>query len=179
MWWRTQPMAIALMTMCGAPLVHNGQEFGEEYWMPESGDGRVASRPLRWERSVDATGQSLLAIYRKLIAIRKAHPALRSQNFYPDPYDEQGTLFNSQGYGVNQEKGVAIFHRWGQDDRGRLERFIVVLNCSEYEQVVDIPFPDNGAWEDLLNGGSAAVSGYWLRGERLSSHWGRIYFISS
>lgn len=134
-WWRTQPMAIALMTMCGAPLVHNGQEFGEEYSFPESGDGRVASRPLRWEHSTDATGRSLLAIYQKLIGIRKAHPALRSQNFYPDPYDEQHTLFNSLGYGVSQDKNVAIFHRWRQDDQGRLERFIVVLNCSEYQQV--------------------------------------------
>jgi pullulanase len=115
-------------------------------------------------------------IYKKLIAIRRAHPALRSQNFYPNPYDERKTLFNDLGYGVNQEKDVAIFHRWGNDAQGRLERFIIVLNCSEYEQVVDVPFPDSGRWEDLLNGGTIQANDYWLCGERLSSHWGRVYF---
>ena len=175
-WWRTQPMAIALMTMCGSPLLHNGQEFGEEYAFPEEGSGRVAPRPLQWGSSADGTGQSLQMIYKKLIAIRRAHPALRSQNFYPNPYDERKTLFNDLGYGVNQEKDVAIFHRWGNDAQGRLERFIIVLNCSEYEQVVDVPFPDSGRWEDLLNGGTTQVNDYWLRSERLSSHWGRVYF---
>lgn len=175
-WWRTQPMAIALLTLCGAPLIHNGQEFGEEYAFPESGETRVASRPLRWEHSVDLIGQSLQALYQKLIAIRRAHPALRSQNFYPDPYDERDMLFNNFGYGVNQDKDVVIFHRWGHDEQGRLERFIIVLNCSGYDQIVDIPFPDNGDWEDLLNGGSLSVNDYWLRSERMSNHWGRIYF---
>ena len=177
-WWRTQPAAIALLTMCGAPLVHNGQEFGEEYWLPEDGLGRVQSRPLRWDRTSDGSGSSLRSIYRKLIAIRRAHPALRSQNFYPWPYDEQNRAFNELGYGVNEEKDVVIFHRWGFDDRGRLELFMIVLNYSEYEQTVDIPFAANGEWRDLLNDTTISVADYWLRSERLSSHWGRIYLKS-
>jgi 1,4-alpha-glucan branching enzyme len=175
-WWRTQPLAIALMTMCGSPLLHNGQEFGEDYAFPEDGAGRVSPRPLRWAYAEDGIGNALRRMYRRLISIRRAHPGLRSQNFYPDPYDEQSVLFNDLGYGVNQEKDVVIFHRWGNDEQGRLERFIIVLNCSEYEQMVDIPFSDNGKWQDLLNEASADVNEFWLRGERLSSHWGRIYF---
>lgn len=175
-WWRTQPMSIALMTMCGAPLVHNGQEFGEHYSFPEDGPGRVAARPLRWEQASDDTGNRLYELYRKLIQIRHDHPSLRSQNFYPDPYDETDTGFNSAGYGVNEAKDVIIFHRWGTDDRGQAERFIVVLNCSEFPQTVDIPFSTNGQWQDLLNDNSVEVQDFWLRGETLGSHWGRIYF---
>src|ERR671924_334686 len=81
-WWRTQPLAIALLTACGAPMIHNGQEFGEQYWFPEEGSGRVMPRPLRWGQSADATGSRLLELYRRLIAIRQAHPSLRTHNFY-------------------------------------------------------------------------------------------------
>lgn len=175
-WWRTQPLAIALFTICGAPMIHNGQEFGEQYWFPEEGDGRVQPRPLRWAQRSDAIGQQLRWLYEKLAAIRKAHPALRSQNFYPEPYDEGSRTFDSQGYGINELKDVAIFHRWGIDDRGALELFMVVLNFSAFDQWVDIPFPDNGPWQDLLNGGGSQVNDYWLRNERLGSHWGRVYF---
>jgi 1,4-alpha-glucan branching enzyme len=176
-WWRTQPAAIALLTICGSPLIHNGQEFGEQYGFPESGDGRVESRPLRWADASDDTGSFLRGLYRKLIAIRKDHPALRSQNFYPWPYDEQDPGFDTRGYGVNEQSGLVIFHRWGLDGEGRLERFIIVLNFSEYEQIADIPFPANGDWKDLLNDTTVSVSDYWLRSERLGSHWGRIYFL--
>ncbi len=44
-WWRTQPALIALLTAPGAVLLHNGQEFGEDYWLPDSGRERVAPRP--------------------------------------------------------------------------------------------------------------------------------------
>jgi pullulanase len=175
-WWRTQPLAIALFTCCGAPMVHNGQEFGEQYWLPEEGGGRVAPRPLRWTKSNDPIGNSLRQLYARLAQIRKAHPALRSSNFYPEPYDEQQEHFNLQGYGVNVDQDVAIYHRWASDEAGRLERFIIVLNCSDFSQRVDIPFSDNGDWEDILNGGTVRVESYWLKGEALSSNWGRIYF---
>lgn len=91
------------MTICGGPLLRNGQEFGEDYSFPEDGNGPVASRPLRWRYSKDGTGQWLRTLYQKLIAIRHAHPALLSQNFYHGPYDEQLTQFNGQGYGVNEQ----------------------------------------------------------------------------
>ena len=42
--------------------------------------------------------------------------------------------------------------------------------------MVDIPFSVDGAWEDLLNGGTAEVRGFQLRNQTLGSHWGRVYF---
>jgi 1,4-alpha-glucan branching enzyme len=41
-WFRSQPWAIALFAAPGTPMVHNGQEFGEDHFVPESGPARVA-----------------------------------------------------------------------------------------------------------------------------------------
>lgn len=177
-WWRTQPLAIALLTICGAPLIHNGQEWGEQFWLPESGDGRVKPRPLRWNNRNDAIGRPLFALYRKLIKLRREHPALRSQNFYPEPYDERMKQFDAQGYGLDEERDIAIFHRWGHDDHGRLERFIIALNFSAFDQRVDIPFSTNGEWTDLLNDMTANVRDFSLRDQLVGRHWGCIYFQS-
>jgi 1,4-alpha-glucan branching enzyme len=175
-WWRTQPLAIALLTACGAPMIHNGQEFGEQYWFPEDGDGRVMPRPLRWAHAGDDAGARLLDLYRRLAAVRRTHPSLRSANFYPAPYDERDTRFDSGGYGVNEEKDVVVFHRWGEDANGRIERFIVVLNLSAFAQTVDVPFSVNGDWQDLLNGGGIHVREFRARAVVVGSHWGRVLF---
>jgi 1,4-alpha-glucan branching enzyme len=173
-WWTTQPLAIALLSICGAPLIHNGQEFGEQYWFPESGNGRVMPRPLRWERSTDASGVALLNVYRQLIGMRKAHPALRSQNFYPP--DDGSSQFNSSGYGIDASRGLAIFHRWADAGNGKIERFIIALNFTDSDQWIDVPFSVNGQWNDLLNNESAQVTNYSLRNTRIPSHWGRVYW---
>ena len=173
-WWKTQPIAIALLSICGAPLIHNGQEFGEQYWFPEQGNGRVMPRPLRWERSTDATGNALRNVYRQIIAMRKAHPALRSQNFYPP--DDGSTVFTSSGYGINSSRGLVIYHRWADAGNGQTERFIVALNFSDFDQWVDVPLSVNGQWTDLLNNDSAQVTDYWSRNTRIPSHWGRVYW---
>jgi len=172
-WWRTQPLAIALLSICGAPLIHNGQEFGEQYWFPEDGNGRVMPRPLRWERTTDATGVALWNLYHQLTAMRKAHPALRSQNFYPP--DDGSPRFNSSGYGIDASRGLAIFHRWAEGGNGRVERFIVVLNFTDADQWVDVPFSVDGQWSELLNNRWVQVTNYWLRNTRIPSHWGRVY----
>ena len=173
LWWKTQPLAIALLSICGAPLIHNGQEFGEQYWFPETGNGRVLPRPLRWERSTDTAGVALRNLYGQLVAIRKAHPPLRCQNFYP-PCD--GSQQFKSGYGIDASRGLAIFHRWADVETGRVERFIIVLNLTDFDQQVDIPFSVNGQWTDLLNNDSAQVTDYWSHNTLIHSHWGRLYW---
>jgi hypothetical protein len=59
--------------------------------------------------------------------------------------------FNEHGYGIDESRDIAIFHRWGDDGQGGVERFIIVLNCSAFDQQVDIPFSVDGRWRDLLN----------------------------
>jgi len=47
-WYRTQPFAIALLTAPGTPLIQNGQEFAEDYWlmkMIRAAAARVKPRP--------------------------------------------------------------------------------------------------------------------------------------
>ena len=51
-WYRTQPFAIALLTAPGTPMIQNGQEFAEDYWLMEDDQGssrRVKPRPLHWD----------------------------------------------------------------------------------------------------------------------------------
>ncbi len=69
-----------------------------------------------------------------------------------------------------------IYHRWGPGADGRVERFIVVLNFGSNAQQVDVPFPENGVWEDLLSGTKVNVGDFWLRGATVESNWGSVYF---
>jgi hypothetical protein len=175
-WWKAQCPLIALFTSPGAILIHNGQEFGDDYWLPSSGGGRVKSRPLHWEYLNDDIGQRMMTLHKKLIQMRKDYPALRATNYYPRYYDERLTHFNSQGYGINESKDVVVYHRWGTANNGQLERFIIVLNMSPYDQNIDVPLSVPGVWQDLLNGGEYHVDDYWIRNHRINSNWGKIFY---
>ncbi len=173
-WWRTQPCMIALMTSAGAPLIYNGQEFGEVYWLPEgneedaSGIHRVISRPLHWDYTNDQKGKDLFNIYKLLIQIRKTHPACSSPNFYPVDYSGQ---FNPQGYGFDYDKQVVIYHKWVTNG----EKLIIVINFTNELRQVNIPFSYNGKWRDLLSGQDYTVTNYWLSNFNLPTSWGCIF----
>jgi len=176
-WYKTQPYVIALFTCPGTPMIQNGQEFGEDYWIPENDHGtgrRVLPRPLHWKLLNDRIGQALSGLYRRLIDIRKHYPALRSPNFYPTSWELWQTRFNPEGYGMDTEKQIAIYHRWGQDAHGALQRFIIVLNFSATDQEVTVPFSDNGVWEDLLSGWKLDVQNY-RHSLKVSSNWGHVF----
>lgn len=173
-WFKTQPIAIALFTTPGAVMIHNGQEFGQDEFLPGSGPDRVIPRPLKWSAhepgSGDFVGQRLYDIYAKLIAIRKAHSALSGPGFFPSFGN------HPDGYGIFEEKSLVIYHRYGFGVEGRFERFIIAINYSDYDQYADIPFSTNGTWYDLLNEETVQVSNYRLYQQRIPSNWGRIYF---
>jgi glycosidase len=174
-WFKTQPAAIALLTSPGAVLLHNGQEFGEDYFIPQHGEnGRVAPRPLRWAahgaEGGDFIGGRLFDLYSRLIHLRHEHPALRSSNFFPYPGN------HPDGYGAWPARGIVIYHRFGPTPDAGFERFIIAINYSDVDQLVDLPFSTDGIWEDLLNDTSAVVSGFRLSQQRIHSNWGRIYF---
>jgi 1,4-alpha-glucan branching enzyme len=180
-WYRVQPYVIALYTCPGAVQVNNGQEFGRSEYLPEddsrlpADQKRVRPRPLRWAESDDATGRLVRAKYALLARIRREHPGLRTANFYPDSYDESWSHFSPEGYGIDVDKQVVIYHRWGPAADGRLERFMVVLNFSDSDQYVDVPFAANGTWQELLGGRPVQVDGYRLRDFRVSSNWGCVF----
>jgi pullulanase len=174
-WWKAQTPLLALLTVPGAVLLRNGQEFGEDDYVPDGGDNRVVPRPLHWELLQDGTGQWLYKLHQQLIALRKECPSLRSGNFYPGDYDERWGHFNDQGYGVDVDRGLVIYHRWWQEAGGAYERFIVVLNFSGSDQWADVPFSVNGAWTDRLNGDVLQVQNYRAPNLRIPSHWGRLF----
>lgn len=171
-WFKTQAPAIALLTSPGIVMLHNGQEFGEDYFLPSQGDGRVQPRPLRWgTHGQDFIGHRLIALYSRLTRIRREHPSLRSANMFPYPFN------HPDGYGAFPDTDVVIYHRWGPAaDNQTIERFIIVINYSDFDQFADIPFSVDGVWDDLLNEQSVVVSGFRLLNQRINSNWGRIYY---
>lgn len=181
-WYRIQPHAIALLTSPGTPLIPAGQEFSEDYWVPENDAGtgrRVRPRPLHWKEVQDGYGAKLLPTYRQLLKIRQEHPALRSNNFHPPKWEDWMTQLDGDGFGVDTATGVVVYHRWGPGADGVLERFYVALNFSGQPQTVTLSFAENGTWEDLLNGGQqVAVAGFRLS-LQLESYWGHVFFKRS
>jgi pullulanase len=169
-WYKTQPAAIALLTTPGLPMLHNGQEFGDDHGMPESGAERVQARKVNWTAfENDSAGASLRSLYSRLIELRKAHPSLRTPNFYPP-------LANDSGYGAFTDRGVVIYHRWGTGADGRFERFTIALNFTDGDQRVDIPLYGASPWTDLLNGATVWPSDNFARNHVVHSNWGCVFF---
>jgi 1,4-alpha-glucan branching enzyme len=177
-WWRTQPWMIALFTMPAAPMLHNGQEWGQMEWFPEMGQEgpgqrRVEPRPLRWAERDDSFGKELGARYRSLIQVRKGHPALRSPGFHPA--DWQSATLDGNGFGIDEGRQLAVYHRYGPAGDGTTEYFIVALNFSQADQETALSFPFDGRWQDLLAPGEAIdVVANTFRA-RVPSNWGRVY----
>ena len=174
-WWVTQPLAIALFTIAGVPFIHNGQEYGEMYGFPEEGYERVQRRPLQWECRNDEAGGPLVALYTKLIKIRKENPVLSTNNFYPGQEDIVAGSFNLAGYGADAARGLVVYHRWGKNEHQQLERYIIALNFSGKNQVLNIPFSANGQWKNLLDDSLLEVEHYVCNNYSLGSHWGAIF----
>ena len=175
-WFTTQPYAIALFTSTAVPLVRNGQEFGEDHFLPEDDKGtgrRVLARPLRWKQTTDSIGRALLHLYGTLAHLRLEHPALRSAEMYPRYWEEWQTRFDPTGVGIDVEQQLAVYHRWAELPGGGVENAVVVLNLSDTERWLDVPFPLDGPWTDLLGGEVFDVTGH-VRRLPVPSHYGRV-----
>ena len=136
-WFKLQPFAIALMTAAGVPLIWQGQEFGEYYGLPDSGNLRVlAARPLHWDLFYEPGGRALVRLYRTLASLRHAHPALRSRKHV---YYQQESRLN---------QGLVAYRR---DPEGAGSKVMVLINFgSNGNASLQIPFPA-GQWTEQLN----------------------------
>lgn len=187
-WWKVQPFLIALFTSTAVPLVRNGDELGEEHFLPEDDQGtgrRVTGRPLRWKLRGDRIGTTLTALLGRLAQLRRDHPALRSDLMYPSEWATWQTQFNQVGVGVDVGRQLAVYHRWAPVPGG-IENIVVVLNFSDTDTFADINFPLLGRWTDLLAGFTGGPG--WSVDVAASpvpvpvgSHWGRVlwYFNPS
>lgn len=136
-WYKVQPYLIGLFTAKGIPMLWQGQEFGENYYVPEQGLGRVALfRPVRWDYFYDTVGKSVITLVRKLIKIRRRLPQFR-----------YGQHFFYNNYNLYQSKSVILFSRqYGESFS------LVSLNFSDQEQTVPFIFPFEGDYDEELAG---------------------------
>jgi pullulanase/glycogen debranching enzyme len=182
-WWKLQPFLIALYTSTAVPMLHSGQEIGEDHFVPEDDYGtgrRVISRPLRWKLAGDRIGTTLTRLHAALGRLRRDYPALRSGLIYPSTWQDWQTQLDPIGAGFDDARHIAVYHRWESVGDGTVENAVVVLNFSDTNQIIDAPVPLNGRWTDVLAGfdGSGDTWTSDAVDYRLSvpvgSHWGRV-----
>jgi 1,4-alpha-glucan branching enzyme len=173
-WYLTQPYVIALFTGQGTPMIHNGQEFGENYILPKEGIQRVLNfRFLRWENTEDKPGYNLLHLYQHLITLRKKYPSLRSRGpnsfWYYDHYNPQTGSIDD----FRPPNGIYFYKR-----QTNKEIVIVALNFTNQDIVVPHPFPAVGTWQDLLHGSTVTNTPQNPCPETvIPSNYGRIYHL--
>ncbi len=121
---RQRLVALTQMTYVGAPMIYYGDEVG--MW---GADDPTCRKPMLWEDlqpyakpEENFVMHDMLAHYRKVIALRNAHPALRSGGF--------ATL------ATDDEKDVWAFLRANES-----EALIVALNASEREAEIKLTLP--------------------------------------
>ncbi|AGY57683.1 alpha-amylase family glycosyl hydrolase [Gloeobacter kilaueensis] len=162
LWYKVQPYLIGLLAAKGIPLLWQGQEFAENYYVPDSGLGRVLLlRPVRWDYFYDPIGKKTIALVRKLLTLRRSLPQLRSGGYY---------FYND--FGLYQSKGLLLFSR--SDDS---HFSLIALNFGDSDQSVDFWFTESGSYREELHGeanltGVAAGSPCAIT---IPSNYGRIW----
>ncbi|SFH22831.1 1,4-alpha-glucan branching enzyme [Nitrosospira sp. Nsp14] len=160
-WYRLQPYLIALLAAKGIPMLWQGQEFGENYFVPDSGLGRVLLlRPLRWDYFYDAAGKSLVRLTRSLLSLRKNCPELR-----------RGGHYFHNDYEHYLSRGILLFQR---DSDGAIS--LIAVNFTNNEQHVPFVFSRAGNYtEQLHNEDNFIVSEGETRRLLIPSNYGRVW----
>ena len=138
-WFKVQPYLIGLLTSKGVPLLWQGQELMENYWIPEGVyEGRVqVLRPTRWDYFYDTYGLATIDLVRRLLRLRKSRDELRSGEhfFYNEPE-------------CYQFKGLLLFSRWTTTPRSFS---LVALNFSGSDATAPFWFPFAGNYVEQLH----------------------------
>jgi maltooligosyltrehalose trehalohydrolase len=162
-WFMLQPYLIGLLLSKGLPLLWQGQEFGENYYLPDFGEGRVGLlRPLRWDYFYDGVGQELIGLTRNLLGIRRSRNHIRNGNYF---------FFNN--WERYQQTGVLLFARYDGP-----QYTLVALNTGDQDQSVPFWFPVGGDYLEELHGGELNLHGIPSLQEvplSIPSHYGRVW----
>lgn len=136
-WYKVQPYLIGMFTAKGIPMLWQGQEFGENYWLPQEGWGRVLLyRPVRWEYFYTSEGKSLIYLVRKLIKLRRDNQQFtRGEHFFYNDYSQY------------QSRNIMLFSRTCEGIFS-----LVALNFADQDQVVSFKFPSSGNYREELDG---------------------------
>lgn len=162
-WFMLQPYLIALLMSKGIPMLWQGQEFAENYFLPDFGAGRVGLlRSLRWDYFYDDAGKGIVSLVRRLLAVRRQRRQLRD-----------GTCFFFNDWPRYQSRGLLLFARYVDADYT-----LVAVNTSDSDQTVPFWFPIGGHYTEELHGGSLDLHGVMPLAETsltIPSHYGRIW----
>jgi maltooligosyltrehalose trehalohydrolase len=141
LFYKLQPYAIALYTCQGIPMLWQGQEFADSYNLPDNGEARIRMRrDTHWEYFYDLNGQPLIRLYRLLGQLRRSSRALRGSDSY---------YYYEQSHRQNQ---VIAYHRHAPAQGVLLEDWaMVLLNFSNDQGNIAVPFPKAGTWTDMLD----------------------------
>lgn len=170
-YYKMQPYIIALYAAKGIPMLWNGQEFGENWGVPNWGIGRnLFERPLHWEHFYDAAGKALVRLHRIMGTLRRRQRALRSRGYFYYYFDQN-----------HLRQGVIAFRRDAAAAGGQpAESLIVILNFSDNDRDVWIPFPRAGTWREQIDGTRPAVqtaaNDQWA-GVNVPSNYGAVYLL--
>jgi 1,4-alpha-glucan branching enzyme len=163
-WYRVQPYLIGMLLARGQPMLWQGQEFGENYFVPDSGLGRVMMlRPVRWDYFYDEVGRSVVSLVRRLLALRRNGQEFRSGAHY---------FYNE--FGRYQSQGVLLFSRYEGASFS-----LVALNFGAAERSVPFWFPMGGDYVEQLHDnpedrrlGVTALTEQWLT---VPGNYGRVW----
>jgi 1,4-alpha-glucan branching enzyme len=167
--YKVQPYVVALYTAKGIPMLWHGQEFAENWGVPPGGLGRnLFERPLHWEFFYDEAGKALVRLHRILGTLRRTHRALGSRGFFYYYYDQ-----------AHLGRGVLAYRRRADADGvGPEEDLLVLLNFSDSEADVWLPFPAAGTWVEMIDGQRPPIQipqgGHWASAA-VPSNYGSIY----
>jgi 1,4-alpha-glucan branching enzyme len=150
----------------GVPMLWQGEEFAENYFLPDFGMGRVSLlRPLRWDFFYDDSGKPIVGLVRKLLRIRRQRDHIR-----------RGTYFFFNDWDRYQQLGILLFARY---DGARYT--LVAVNVGDTAQSVPFWFPIAGDYVEELHGGALdlknvpALQQVWLN---IPPNYGRIWTLS-
>jgi glycosidase len=138
---------VLLMTFPGAPSIYYGDEIGLEGGRPD----HDARRSFPWDRP-DTWRREVLAYHKELIALRKAHAALRRGTYH---------RLRVEGSALDGAEADAFVYAFGR----RLEReaLMVAVNVAEaplsFAAHVDGLFPDGAGLVAVYGEGAGQVVG--------------------
>jgi maltooligosyltrehalose trehalohydrolase len=163
LWYLLQPYLIALLMSKGIPMLWQGQEFAENYFLPDFGAGRVSLlRPVRWDYFYDTVGQQMVRLVRELLRIRRERSHIR-----------RGAYFYFNHWERYQSLGVLLFARYDAS-----QYTLVAINTSGADHRVPFWFPLAGNYVEELHGDSLNMTGVPSLQEvtlTIPSHYGRIW----
>jgi maltooligosyltrehalose trehalohydrolase len=136
-WPKVQPYLISILTAKGTPLLSEGQEFCENYWVPPSGYGRVMLyRPVRWNYFYDGDGQPIIRLVRKLTVIRRGGTQFSDGAYF---FYNDNVNFNSKGLMAFSRSVNSLFS-------------LVVVNFTDQPQTASFGFPTSGNYTEQIEG---------------------------